>query len=90
MTKEISLPRAGYDISLDIIDNPGHETRIAFMLQESLYSEEDTSRVLDMYFRLLSDFSRSCRQTLNEVSLFSSEDISKAIELGQGKDFVCA
>jgi hybrid polyketide synthase/nonribosomal peptide synthetase ACE1 len=84
-TREISLPRAGYDISLDIIENPGYETRIIFMLQKNLYSDSDTTRLLDMYFKLLSDFSRSCNQTLQEVSLFSRQDVSNAIRLGQGK-----
>ncbi|KAN0102691.1 hypothetical protein V8E51_011004 [Hyaloscypha variabilis] len=34
-TLEMSLPRSGYDISLDIIENPGSDTRVTFMLQES-------------------------------------------------------
>lgn len=87
--KEMSLPRTGYDIALDIIENPGSETRITFMLQKSLYSESDTPRVLDMYFQLLSDFSSSRNHTLQEVSLFSKQDISNAIQSGQGKISCC-
>ncbi|KUJ20445.1 polyketide synthetase [Mollisia scopiformis] len=83
-TKDISLPRAGYDLSLDIIENPGADTRIIFMLQKQLYSENDTERVLDMYLKLLGDFSGSYNRILQEVSLFSKQDISNAIRLGQG------
>ena len=87
--KEMSLPRTNYDISLDIIENPGSETRITFMLQKSLYSESDTARILDMYLQLLSDFSSSHKHTLHEVSLYSKQDSSNAIQSGQGKSSFC-
>jgi hybrid polyketide synthase/nonribosomal peptide synthetase ACE1 len=83
--KEMELPKSGYDISLDIIENPGGETRVTFMVQRSLYSDSDASRLLDMYFALLSDLSRSCKQQLQQVSLFSSQDVSNAIKLGKGE-----
>lgn len=82
--KEMELPKSGYDISLDIIENPGGETRVTFMVQRSLYSDSDASRLLDMYFALLGDLSRSCKQQLQQVSLFSSQDVSNAIQLGKG------
>ncbi|AEO63908.1 polyketide synthetase [Thermothielavioides terrestris NRRL 8126] len=82
--KAMELPRSAYDISLDIIENPGGETRVTFMVQESLYSESDAARLLDMYFALLSDLSRSCQQELQQVSLFSKQDVSDAIQFGRG------
>lgn len=88
--KEMSLPRTGYDISLDIIENPGSETRITFMLQRNLYSESDSSRILDMYFQLLSDFASSHMYTLQEVSLFSKQEIKNAVQSGQGRVSYCA
>lgn len=84
-TREISLPRAGYDISLDIIENPGSATRITFMLQKSLYSNSDTVRLGEMYLNLLNDLSASGNQVLGKVSLFSASEVSNAIQLGQGK-----
>ena len=84
-TLEMSLPRPGYDISLDIIENPGSDTRVTFMLQESLYSSDDANRLIDLYFKLLTDFSRSYSQMLRQVSLLSSQDVSNATRLGKGK-----
>lgn len=84
-TEEIALPRAGYDISLDIIENPGHDTKVTFMLQKSLYGEEETSRVLDMYFKLLGDMCWVSGQPLKKISLFSRGDIENAVNLGRGK-----
>nr|BBM90003.1 putative polyketide synthase-nonribosomal peptide synthetase hybrid [Trichoderma sp. BCC7579] len=83
-TLEMSLPRSGYDISLDIIENPGSDTRVTLMLQQSLYSSDDANRLLDMYFKLLTEFSRSCGQMLRQVSLVSSQEVSNAIRLGKG------
>lgn len=83
--RSIELPGSGYDVSLDIIENPGGETRVTLLVQRSLYSESDASRLLDMYFALLNDLSRSCEKTLQHVSLFSSQDASNAIQLGRGK-----
>jgi len=86
-TQEISLPRSGYDISLDIIENPGHDTRVILMLQKGLYGEGETNKVLDMYFRLLGDVCRMSGQPLKDISLFSMEDINHVVQLGQGKFF---
>nr|A0A7L9EYL1.1 RecName: Full=Hybrid PKS-NRPS synthetase xenE; AltName: Full=Xenoacremones biosynthesis cluster protein E [Xenoacremonium sp. BF-2018a]QOJ72663.1 XenE [Xenoacremonium sp. BF-2018a] len=83
-TKELSLPRAGYDISLDIIENPGNDTRVTVMLQKALYSDNESSRVLDLYFKLLNDLSSSSKKMLEEVSLFTEQEISNSIQLGQG------
>ncbi|KAK4982772.1 hypothetical protein LTR66_009106 [Elasticomyces elasticus] len=82
--RSIELPGSGYDVSLDIIENPGGETRVTLLVQRSLYSESDASRLLDMYFALLNDLSRSCEKVLQQVSLFSSQDVSNAIQLGKG------
>ncbi|KAI4671892.1 putative Hybrid PKS-NRPS biosynthetic cluster [Alternaria triticimaculans] len=82
--KSIDLPGSGYDMSLDIIENPGGETRVTLLVQRGLYSESDASQLLDMYFALLKDLSRSCGMALQDVSLFSSQDVSTAIELGKG------
>lgn len=83
--KAMELPRSAYDMSLDIIENPGGETRVTFMVQRSLYSADDASQLMDMYFVLLDDLSRSSAQVLQQVSLFSSQDVSNAIQLGKGK-----
>jgi len=86
--KSIDLPGSGYDVSLDIIENPGGETRVTLLLQRGLYSESDASQLLDMYFALLNDLSRSCGMALQDVSLISSQDVSTAIEFGKGKSAV--
>ncbi|KAK4228637.1 hypothetical protein QBC38DRAFT_508775 [Podospora fimiseda] len=83
-TEEISLPRAGYVISLDIIENPGHDTKVIFMLQESIYSEADTTRILDLYLKLLGSVCEFSGQPLNDILLFSQSEIEKAVKLGQG------
>jgi hybrid polyketide synthase/nonribosomal peptide synthetase ACE1 len=83
--QSIELPGSGYDVSLDIIENPGGDTRVTLLVQKSLYSESDASKLLDMYFALLNDLSRSSEKVLQQVSLFPSQDIGDAIQLGKGE-----
>jgi hybrid polyketide synthase/nonribosomal peptide synthetase ACE1 len=83
--KSIELPKAGYDISLDIIENPGGETRVTLLVQRSLYTESDAAQLLDMYFALLDDMSQSRAKPLRQVTLFSSQHTNDAIQLGRGK-----
>ena len=84
VTGELAVARTPYDITLDIMDNPGGESRITFMLQKQLYSESDAQQLTDMYFNLLKQFSSTPKETLQGSALFSSDSISNAIKLGQG------
>ncbi|KAI0412784.1 putative polyketide synthase [Xylaria grammica] len=55
---EASASRTAYDVTLDIFENPGGNTRIEFAVQKQLYSSRDAQIFLDTYFGLLELFSR--------------------------------
>lgn len=84
-TEEIELPKAGYDVSLDVIENPGGDTRVIFMLQKSLYGEQETERVLGMYFGLLEEMCQGSGRNLGKISLFTEKEVEDAVKLGQGE-----
>ncbi|KAL9121258.1 MAG: hypothetical protein Q9187_002183 [Circinaria calcarea] len=84
---EYAFGRTAYDISLDILDNPGSNTLVMFMVQKQLYSASDAKQLAKIYFNLLKHFSESPKSRLDEPSLFAAEDISNAIQLGQGLTF---
>jgi len=84
-TLNMSNARTGYDISLDIFDNPSGDPRIVVMVQKQLYSSEDASRILDMYLKLLADLSFSPETAVEDVVLHAQPDVENAIHLGHGK-----
>jgi hybrid polyketide synthase/nonribosomal peptide synthetase ACE1 len=79
------IAKTGYDISLDIIDNPGGDSTISFMVQKGLYSEKDAASLMSMYVRLLDAFSKKPTANINLPSLHSKEDLDKVLQLGRGK-----
>ncbi|KAI3317853.1 putative polyketide synthase [Xylariaceae sp. AK1471] len=62
---QASASRTAYDVSLDIFDNPGRNTRIEVAVQKQLYSSEDAQIFLDTYFSFLELFSRDPSQRLD-------------------------
>jgi hybrid polyketide synthase / nonribosomal peptide synthetase ACE1 len=81
---DYALGRTGYDLSIDILDNPGGETLVTFIVQKQLYSNGDAKKLVEMYFNLLKHFSASPSSSLDQASLFVAEDINHALGLGRG------
>ncbi|KAF2271629.1 amino acid adenylation domain-containing protein [Westerdykella ornata] len=81
---DFQISRSGYDVTLDIIDNPGGEATITFMVQKGLYTMEDALKVMRTYLRYVQEFAAGSVKTVDQIPLHSEEEISKAIALGQG------
>ncbi|ORY17104.1 hypothetical protein BCR34DRAFT_634445 [Clohesyomyces aquaticus] len=81
---DFQISRSGYDVSLDIIDNPGGEATITFMVQKGLYTKDDALKIMRTYQRYVQEFVAGSVTTVDQIPLYSEEDISKAIVLGQG------
>lgn len=81
---EYAFGRTPYDISLDIMDNPGSSTLLMFMVQKQLYSKSDAKRLVKMYFNLVKHFTDAPTSRLGQASLFAKEEVDGAIKLGQG------
>ncbi|KAL8701231.1 MAG: hypothetical protein Q9224_000596 [Gallowayella concinna] len=81
---EYAFGRTSYDITLDIMENPGSGTLVMFMVQKQIYSSNDAKKLGEMYLHLVKQFSESPTSRLEQVSLFPKEKIDAAIKLGQG------
>lgn len=86
--QEYLVAKTAYDISLDIIDNPGGNSTVSFMVQKDLYGVKDAEILIDCYVRLLEAFSNSPETKIVEPSLYSTKDLDKAIDTGRGKSVV--
>ncbi|KAJ5516813.1 polyketide synthase/peptide synthetase [Penicillium freii] len=76
--------KAAYDISLDIIDNPGGDCLITLYIRESLYSRHAAELLTNSYVEILTAFSSQPESTLNQPRLFKEVDVESAIEIGTG------
>lgn len=77
--------KAAYDISLDIIDNPGGDCLITLYIRESLYSRHAAEVLTNSYVEILTAFSSQPESTLNQPRLFRKVDVESAIEIGTGE-----
>ncbi|KAJ5740883.1 Acetyl-CoA synthetase-like protein [Penicillium malachiteum] len=76
--------KAAYDISLDIIDNPGGDCLLTFYIRENLYSRHAAEVLTNSYVEILAVFASQPDATLNQPKLFKKVDIERAIEIGSG------
>ena len=78
------MGETAYDINVDIIENQNGDTLITFALQKEMYSEDAAKTVGESYLHLIEQFCEDPTLKIGDANLFTSADISKAIDLGRG------
>ncbi|EKG11539.1 Beta-ketoacyl synthase [Macrophomina phaseolina MS6] len=73
-----------YDISMDVVDNPGGDALVMLAVQKDLYDLKDAETLLDNYFNLLDGFSKNPAARLNRPAIHSTAAVEKALQLGAG------
>ncbi|KAK4176933.1 Nonribosomal peptide synthetase 14 [Triangularia setosa] len=84
------IAKSGYDVALDVIENPAGDSLLTLKLQQSLYSPEHTDLLLNTYVHLLEAFtsSLSLDVPLDGPPLWPEIEVKKAIETGFGESMV--
>lgn len=77
--------KTAYDVSLDIIDNPGGEVLISVMVQDRLYSKTAARHIADLYEDILREFAEAPLKMVDDDWQFRSGAIENAVRLGRGK-----
>jgi hybrid polyketide synthase/nonribosomal peptide synthetase ACE1 len=85
---EMSRGRTGYDISIEITEDPTKDPLINIKLQKNLYAQTDVAALLKSFVNILQTFSRNPAVRIDEPRLFAKADISKALVLGRGPNKV--
>lgn len=80
----ISGGQIGYDISVDIVENPEGDSLVLLAVQQDLYGLEEASLLLDNYFNLLGAFSKNPASSLNRPAIYDAAAVDKALRLGCG------
>ncbi|TDZ24970.1 Polyketide synthase-nonribosomal peptide synthetase [Colletotrichum orbiculare MAFF 240422] len=73
-----------YDLTLDIIENPGGACRVMLSGQSVFYGDAEMDHLKRMYAELVTAFSRNPATRLSAAPIYGSEDVKTAIELGRG------
>lgn len=82
---EQTVGRNGYDLTLDVNEIDGSETRVSFRTQKYLYSAHATQTLFESYMRLVRSFANDFEVPIGSVSLWEEKDLEAAKTLGKGK-----
>ncbi|KUI61972.1 Polyketide synthase-nonribosomal peptide synthetase [Cytospora mali] len=79
-----SVGRNGYDLVVDVNEVAGSSMHVTFRMQKYLYSKPATELLFNSYMRLVRSFATNFDTKVDQVPLWSDEDIGKAKLLGRG------
>ncbi|KAL8974897.1 MAG: hypothetical protein Q9197_000866 [Variospora fuerteventurae] len=79
--------QVAYDISIDIIENPGGEALVNLSVQKDLYDQVHAETLLGSYFNLLDAFAANPAARLKRPDLHSQATINRALNLGPGSSY---
>ncbi|KAI9693988.1 MAG: putative Hybrid PKS-NRPS biosynthetic cluster [Bathelium mastoideum] len=76
--------QTAYDISIDILDNPGGHSAVYLAGQSALYSESDVELLAQSYHQLIKAFAKNPASRLSRPSLHDPSAAERALDLGRG------
>ncbi|KAI9753134.1 MAG: putative Hybrid PKS-NRPS biosynthetic cluster [Chaenotheca gracillima] len=85
--EEYDFGQTGYDMSIDVVDNPGGDSIVMLAVQKELYTASAGEILMKSYLNLLEAFSRSPASRLTRPALYDSTEVQTAIELGRGPTY---
>ncbi|KAI3317086.1 PKS-NRPS hybrid [Xylariaceae sp. AK1471] len=76
--------QTSYDLTLDVIENPGGDCRVTLGGQSAFYGDREMEQLRDLYLGLVNAFSRNPASRLSAPSLYKLDNVKAAVELGRG------
>jgi hybrid polyketide synthase/nonribosomal peptide synthetase ACE1 len=76
--------KSPYDLALDIIDNPDGDCLLMFVVRSDLYQKRDVEIISKSYEILVKSFSSEPDVSINQVDIYTAEDIARANSLVRG------
>nr|BAZ95823.1 PKS-NRPS hybrid cpaA [Curvularia pallescens] len=75
--------RTGYDIALDVADL-GSNVHLTFRVQKGLYDETAANLLLQTYTHFVTTLSQDPSLMLDDIPLFSEQQLARGLEMGVG------
>ncbi|KAI1090155.1 hypothetical protein F5B19DRAFT_334347 [Rostrohypoxylon terebratum] len=79
----INVSKTGYDLALDINDDPKGDCLIAFIIRSDLYQKSEVEILIKSYERLVKAFAKHPNSLLNQPSMYEPADITTAMRFGR-------
>jgi hybrid polyketide synthase/nonribosomal peptide synthetase ACE1 len=76
--------QTAYDVSVDILANPGAESTVYISGHSNLYSEEDTELLAHSYLALIKSFAKNPASRLGRPPLYDQQETQRALDIGVG------
>ncbi|KAK2003782.1 putative polyketide synthetase [Colletotrichum falcatum] len=73
-----------YDLTLDIMENPGGACRVMLSGQSVYYGEPEMEHLKRMYLELLKAVCQNPATRLSAATMYNTEDVDRSIQLGRG------
>lgn len=77
--------RIGYDMGLEITENPTGESNLTLRMQDALYSRGSTELFLRSFVNLLEEVAKGVDLAVDSLPIWSKADIEKALVVGRGE-----
>ncbi|KAH3986904.1 bifunctional polyketide synthase/nonribosomal peptide synthetase phmA [Parastagonospora nodorum] len=78
--------QTAYDISIDILANPGADSTVYISGQSDLYSEENVKLLAHSYLALIKSFAKNPASRLGRPPLYDPQDTHRALDVGVGPE----
>lgn len=73
--------QVAYDVSVDVIENPGGEALVTLSVQKDLYDQVHAELLLESYFSFLESFANNPAARLRRPALYQQSSVDKALAL---------
>lgn len=84
--KSWQTSRTGYNIGLEITENPSGTCNLTLLMQDAIYSPESTELFMRSFVTVLEQVGRGADVKMSELLIWATGDVDAAIAAGRGPD----
>lgn len=78
--------KTGYDIALDINENPSGSCDLTLRMQDAMYSQANTELFMRSFVNVLEEVGRHSDMSMAGLPMWTTFDLDKAVAAGRGAD----
>lgn len=77
--------KTGFDLSLDIIDDPAGTTQVALIARSDVYNSQQTQSLLQSFNMFVRSFASHPQHGLTQVNPYDLVEVSRTLSFGSGR-----